>query len=198
MGSALANKDVNTLVQVKEVGAKDNVVKGNVAKDNVTKDSVAEDSVVKDDDKTAAAMNLEHHRKVLQSKIEEEKYEATAKATTTTDTTNVTTTASVSSADDAPDAQAQPPVNHLLANCDSPVASQQQYVSPSDAIMSPCSVKLSALKGRQASRIKPKSLFAQTSAKKFDGSSAFGGKKPFPTRKNSSPNDDGNGPRPST
>ncbi|OTB16969.1 hypothetical protein K445DRAFT_316496 [Daldinia sp. EC12] len=54
---------------------------------------------------------------------------------------------------------------------------QQQYVSPSDNIMSPCTAKLSALKGRAVGKAKPKSLFAQTSAKKFDGKNIFGSSK---------------------
>lgn len=53
---------------------------------------------------------------------------------------------------------------------------QQQYISPSDSIMSPATAKLNALKGRVAGRIKPKSLFAQTSAKKLDGNDVFGAK----------------------
>lgn len=53
---------------------------------------------------------------------------------------------------------------------------QQQYISPSDNIMSPCTAKLNAFKGRAAGRAKPKSLFAQTSAKKFDGENVFGAK----------------------
>ncbi|KAI0119657.1 hypothetical protein F4814DRAFT_412915 [Daldinia grandis] len=54
---------------------------------------------------------------------------------------------------------------------------QQEYVSPSDNIMSPCTAKLSAFKGRVVSKAKPKSLFAQTSAKKFEGKDIFGGSK---------------------
>ncbi|KAI1464556.1 uncharacterized protein F4812DRAFT_442657 [Daldinia caldariorum] len=54
---------------------------------------------------------------------------------------------------------------------------QQEYVSPSDNIMSPCTAKLSALKGRAVGKAKPKSLFAQTSAKKFEGKDIFGSSK---------------------
>ncbi|KAI0847660.1 hypothetical protein F5Y00DRAFT_240764 [Daldinia vernicosa] len=54
---------------------------------------------------------------------------------------------------------------------------QPEYVSPSDNIMSPCTAKLSAFKGRAVGKAKPKSLFAQTSAKKFDGKDIFGGSK---------------------
>ncbi|CAH0005338.1 unnamed protein product [Clonostachys byssicola] len=72
--------------------------------------------------------------------------------------------------------------------------SSKQYVSPSDNIMSPCSAKLNALRNKHASkfvspsptcvymkanlpsfsRAKPKSLFAQASAKKLQGESALG------------------------
>ncbi|GAW12567.1 hypothetical protein ANO14919_019370 [Xylariales sp. No.14919] len=52
--------------------------------------------------------------------------------------------------------------------------STQQYISPSDNIMSPCTAKLNALKGRHAGKAKPKSLFAQASAKKFVGENVLG------------------------
>ncbi|CAH0017266.1 unnamed protein product [Clonostachys rhizophaga] len=52
--------------------------------------------------------------------------------------------------------------------------SSKQYVSPSDNIMSPCSAKLNALRNKHASKAKPKSLFAQASAKKLQGESALG------------------------
>ncbi|KKP03577.1 hypothetical protein THAR02_04320 [Trichoderma harzianum] len=44
----------------------------------------------------------------------------------------------------------------------------KQYVSPSDTIMSPCTAKLSALRSKQVTRAKPKSLFAQASSKKLN------------------------------
>ncbi|EHK26087.1 uncharacterized protein TRIVIDRAFT_139472, partial [Trichoderma virens Gv29-8] len=50
----------------------------------------------------------------------------------------------------------------------------KQYVSPSDTIMSPCTAKLSALRSKQVTKAKPKSLFAQASAKKLQGESLFG------------------------
>ncbi|KAK4189642.1 protein BNS1 [Podospora australis] len=44
------------------------------------------------------------------------------------------------------------------------------YVSPSDTIMSPCTAKLSSFRSKQISKsAKPKSLFAQASAKKLQG-----------------------------
>ncbi|KAL2111208.1 hypothetical protein VUR80DRAFT_147 [Thermomyces stellatus] len=47
-----------------------------------------------------------------------------------------------------------------------------QYVSPSDNIMSPCTAKLNALRNKHAGKAKPKSLFAQGVARKFDASKA--------------------------
>ncbi|PQK14899.1 hypothetical protein BB8028_0005g04190 [Beauveria bassiana] len=52
----------------------------------------------------------------------------------------------------------------------------QQYVSPSDNIMSPCSAKINALRNKHVSKAKPKSLFAQASAKKLSGENLFGSK----------------------
>ncbi|KAL2207618.1 hypothetical protein CC79DRAFT_1368481 [Sarocladium strictum] len=43
----------------------------------------------------------------------------------------------------------------------------EQYISPSDNIMSPCTAKINALRNKHASKAKPKSLFAQASAKKL-------------------------------
>ncbi|OAA67289.1 spo12-like protein [Niveomyces insectorum RCEF 264] len=43
----------------------------------------------------------------------------------------------------------------------------KQYVSPSDNIMSPCTAKLKALRTKQVGKAKPKSLFAQASARKL-------------------------------
>ncbi|KAI1365342.1 hypothetical protein F5Y08DRAFT_304257 [Xylaria arbuscula] len=60
-------------------------------------------------------------------------------------------------------------------------SSAQQYISPSDNIMSPCTAKLNALKGRHAGKAKPKSLFAQASAKKFVGENVFGARSAEPT-----------------
>ncbi|CAK7202556.1 hypothetical protein SEUCBS139899_005280 [Sporothrix eucalyptigena] len=59
----------------------------------------------------------------------------------------------------------------------------KQYVSPSDNIMSPCTAKLKALRTKQVGKAKPKSLFAQASARKMmeGGSSTAGslGNSPF-------------------
>ncbi|KAL2130560.1 hypothetical protein VTI74DRAFT_6228 [Chaetomium olivicolor] len=46
------------------------------------------------------------------------------------------------------------------------------YISPSDNIMSPCTAKLSAFRNKQVGKVKPKSLFAQASAKKLEAGGA--------------------------
>ncbi|KAI1853727.1 hypothetical protein JX265_003940 [Neoarthrinium moseri] len=53
---------------------------------------------------------------------------------------------------------------------------KKSYVSPSDTIMSPCTAKLNAFRNKQVGKAKPKSLFAQASAKKFDGENVLGAK----------------------
>lgn len=90
---------------------------------------------------------------------------------------------------------------HFELTSSTSCSSSKQYVSPSDNIMSPCSAKLNALRNKHASkfvshmdtqplssptciymnanlpsssRAKPKSLFAQASAKKLQGESALG------------------------
>ncbi|CAJ0551985.1 hypothetical protein HG530_008872 [Fusarium avenaceum] len=55
------------------------------------------------------------------------------------------------------------------------------YVSPSDNIMSPCSAKINTLRNKHASKAKPKTLFAQASAKKLQGDNPFGAK-PAPAK----------------
>ncbi|GAB1314395.1 hypothetical protein MFIFM68171_04605 [Madurella fahalii] len=49
------------------------------------------------------------------------------------------------------------------------------YISPSDNIMSPCTAKLSAFRSKQVGKVKPKSLFAQASAKKLGTGGSSGG-----------------------
>ncbi|KAI0840135.1 hypothetical protein F5Y06DRAFT_248995 [Hypoxylon sp. FL0890] len=146
MGSALSDKDVNAPVQTQDAAA--------------TKDGVK-------DGKLTGAQSLEYHRQVLQSKMAEEKYGTNA--ITKTNTTCITST-------DVAPAHAKNPQRRVLANVGAANRRQQQYISPSDNIMSPCTAKLNAFKGRIAGRAKPKSLFAQTSAKKFDGQDVFGAK----------------------
>ncbi|KAI2623213.1 hypothetical protein GGR54DRAFT_42265 [Hypoxylon sp. NC1633] len=165
MSSALAKKDVNTRIQGQDAG----VVKNSAAKVNGVKDSTVKDAAVEDKDssKLASAKSLEYHRQVLQSKMEEEKYGATAYTTTYPVTTS-------SFAPAAPPAHLLKPRANPVTNIDAAADRKQQYISPSDNIMSPCTAKLNALKGRAAGRIKPKSLFAQTSAKNFDDKNPFG------------------------
>ncbi|CAJ2507282.1 Uu.00g084680.m01.CDS01 [Anthostomella pinea] len=127
----------------------------------------AADNAMKPDVKS-----MDYHRQVLQSKMDEEKYGAAAPAIPVipTATTWYTTAAIPAIASHC----SQHPV-HTLADLDD--RRKQQYISPSDNIMSPCSAKLNALKGRQAGKAKPKSLFAQASAKKFvDGENVLGAK----------------------
>ncbi|EGS21025.1 uncharacterized protein CTHT_0028650 [Thermochaetoides thermophila DSM 1495] len=58
------------------------------------------------------------------------------------------------------------------------------YISPSDNIMSPCTAKLSAFRSKQVGKVKPKSLFAQASAKSLqasaNGEDVFGSKPAVP------------------
>ncbi|KAH0444948.1 hypothetical protein CcaCcLH18_00009 [Colletotrichum camelliae] len=56
----------------------------------------------------------------------------------------------------------------------------KDYISPSDNIMSPCTAKLNALRNKQVGKVKPKSLFAQASAKKVGGSNLFSSKTASP------------------
>ncbi|KAI1106055.1 hypothetical protein F4804DRAFT_302080 [Jackrogersella minutella] len=125
-----------------------------------------QDAAAANNGKPTGVKSLEYHRQMLQSKMAEEKYGAK----------NTNKSTGITSTDVAP-ANAKNPKSHLLANVDGPDGRTQQYISPSDNIMSPCTAKLSALKGRAAARAKPKSLFAQSSAKKFEGSDVFGSKK---------------------
>ncbi|KAI8633192.1 hypothetical protein F5Y19DRAFT_292852 [Xylariaceae sp. FL1651] len=137
----------------------------------------------------ADVKSMEYHRQVLKSKMEEEKYGHT---TTTTTTTNTSVTAGTSSgfgtttvtaaANHALLPSSQKMINKTLAGPAADInalgarSTNQQYISPSDNIMSPCTAKLNALKGRQAGKAKPKSLFAQASAKKFGGENVLGAK----------------------
>ncbi|KAJ8121095.1 hypothetical protein ONZ43_g2368 [Nemania bipapillata] len=146
--------------------------------------------------------SMEYHRQVLKSKMEEEKYgyTNTISTPTSTITTTAATAATVATAvaigacpglgtttDVAATAKSSlAPSSQMLIhrtragglladpNASGACSSKQQYVSPSDNIMSPCTAKLNALKGRQAGKAKPKSLFAQASAKRFVGENVFG------------------------
>ncbi|KKA28381.1 hypothetical protein TD95_000229 [Thielaviopsis punctulata] len=56
-------------------------------------------------------------------------------------------------------------------------ARQQKFFSPSDTLMSPCTQKLNALRTKQASRMKPRSLFATSTRKLAEGDDLFAPKK---------------------
>ena len=68
--------------------------------------------------------SMEYHRQVLKSKMAEEKYCRIALRF--------------------------PPIGH--ADKPGTISKQQQYISPSDNIMSPCSAKLNALRNKHASK----------------------------------------------
>ncbi|KAI1407002.1 hypothetical protein F5Y13DRAFT_175870 [Hypoxylon sp. FL1857] len=174
MGSVLSDKDVNAPVQTQDAAA--------------TKDAAKD--VVKDDKATGAQI-LEYHRQVLQSKMAEEKYGIygiydQSKASSIASLARIPTVPFTTSTNAAPRAS-ENPQSRLLANAEAANDRQQQYISPSDDIMSPCTAKLNAFKGRLAGRVKPKSLFARASAKKFDGDDIFGAKS---TKDTSSKDDD--------
>ncbi|OTA98635.1 hypothetical protein M426DRAFT_325844 [Hypoxylon sp. CI-4A] len=157
MSSVLSNKDVNAPVQTQEAVAAAN------------------------NGKPTGAQSLEYHRQVLESKMAEEKYGATvpeSNSTTPKISTQMDNTVTVPTMTTTETAtkDAASPVKSPHADINAAPARQQQYVSPSDNIMSPCTAKLSAFKGRAASRAKPKSLFAQASSKKFSGENLFGAK----------------------
>ncbi|KAK4142282.1 protein BNS1 [Dichotomopilus funicola] len=69
---------------------------------------------------------------------------------------------------------------------------ENKFISPSDNIMSPCTAKLSAFRSKQVGKVKPKSLFAQASAKKLgtgnsaNGAGLFGSKPAAPAQGNNS------------
>ncbi|KAI1215002.1 uncharacterized protein F4807DRAFT_405453 [Annulohypoxylon truncatum] len=146
MGSALSEKDVNVPVQTQDATTANN------------------------NGKPAGAKALEYHRQMLQSKMADEKYGLISP----TPITNYTNPAGIPSNAVAP--PMQNPQSLIIANMSPANNRQQQYISPSDSIMSPATAKLNAFKGRVAGRVKPKSLFAQTSAKKFDTNDVFGSK----------------------
>ncbi|KAI1462261.1 hypothetical protein F4805DRAFT_409923 [Annulohypoxylon moriforme] len=153
MGSVLSEKDVNVPVQAQDTANASN------------------------NGKPSGAKTLEYHRQMLQSKMADEKYGSNAISPPSINSTTSTKSTGITSNDAAP-SLAQDPKSRLLANINATITRHQQYISPSDSIMSPATAKLNALKGRVAGRIKPKSLFAQTSAKKLDGSgnNVFGSK----------------------
>ncbi|TGJ83442.1 hypothetical protein E0Z10_g5336 [Xylaria hypoxylon] len=129
--------------------------------------------------------SMEYHRQVLKSKMEEEKYGHTATTITISSTavgapSGLGTTKVTAAVKPLPASSSQKIIHRTLAgltadpNASGACSSAQQYISPSDNIMSPCTAKLNALKGRHAGKAKPKSLFAQASAKKFVGENVLG------------------------
>ncbi|KAI0446667.1 hypothetical protein F4803DRAFT_476666 [Xylaria telfairii] len=141
--------------------------------------------------------SMEYHRQVLKSKMEEEKYDHTANTTITPTiifnpavgtssgsglgtTTGVSAAAKHSLLASSSSSSQMIVYRKTLAglpanpNASGTRSSTQQYVSPSDNIMSPCTAKLNALKSRHAGKAKPKSLFAQASAKRFVGENVLG------------------------
>ncbi|KZZ98328.1 Spo12 [Moelleriella libera RCEF 2490] len=91
--------------------------------------------------------SMEYHRQMFHSKMANEPYVVHAPPTTRSSLGGITSGARLTDA----------------------VFRNKQYVSPSDNIMSPCSAKINALRNKHASKAKPKSLFAQASAKKLVG-----------------------------
>ncbi|KAI1825604.1 hypothetical protein F4861DRAFT_500961 [Xylaria intraflava] len=123
--------------------------------------------------------SMEYHRQMLKSKMEQERYIQAAVATTTAPTTTVGATSGLGTTTAAagiPSLASYRALAGLTAdpNASGTYSGDPKYVSPSDTIMSPCTAKLTALKGRQAGKAKPKSLFAQASAKRFAGENVFG------------------------
>lgn len=60
----------------------------------------------------------------------------------------------------------EPPQLHTsMQNTQSQNGASQTYISPSDAIRSPTTKKLSEIKGKRFASAKPKTLFAQTVAR---------------------------------
>ncbi|KAI1258785.1 hypothetical protein F5Y18DRAFT_412104 [Xylariaceae sp. FL1019] len=122
-----------------------------------------------DNNTKVSLKSMDYHRQVLQQKMEQEKY-----GHQDTTTIHIPNSDGLSS-----DKTRKPAVKdaHLTSLLDADPAQHNrstQYISPSDTIMSPCTAKLNALKSRQAGKAKPKSLFAQASAKKFDGENVLG------------------------
>ncbi|KAI1331973.1 hypothetical protein F5Y16DRAFT_394671 [Xylariaceae sp. FL0255] len=123
--------------------------------------------------------SLEYHRQVLKSKIEDEQYGHHNPAALLPGRPQATTLplpAPVVTKLKEDEIQSLPGIPIADLNASGPNRTNQQYVSPSDNIMSPCTAKLTAFKSRQAGKVKPKSLFAQASAKKLDGENVFGAK----------------------
>ncbi|KAI1754484.1 hypothetical protein F4782DRAFT_492647 [Xylaria castorea] len=168
----------------------------------------------------ADVKSMEYHRQVFKSKMEEEKYghhhhHHTATSTTTASNPAVGAASSSGSglglgtmtvisaavkpslASSSSSSSSQMiihrkplPGRPADPNASGTCSSTQKYVSPSDNIMSPCTAKLNALKSRHAGNAKPKSLFAQASAKRFVGENVLGARNAEQTSSANSANDD--------
>ncbi|GKT49151.1 uncharacterized protein ColSpa_09332 [Colletotrichum spaethianum] len=127
---------------------------------NVLADKDVNAAVVVNDSQAAKDVkSMEYHRQVLQSKMAQEKYDHKPQTR---------------------NAQSKALNFDVLDR-------SKTYISPSDNIMSPCTAKLSALRNKQVGKVKPKSLFAQTSAKKLGGGDAlFGDRTTTPTKDSNS------------
>ncbi|OHE97780.1 hypothetical protein CORC01_06985 [Colletotrichum orchidophilum] len=125
---------------------------------NVLADKDVNAAVVANDPQAAKDLkSMEYHRQVLQNKMAQEKYDWLQ-------TRNCSKNKALNS---------------------TVLDRSKTYISPSDDIMSPCTAKLSALRNKQVGKVKPKSLFAQTSAKKLRGDAAlFGDQAGTPTKDN--------------
>lgn len=163
------------------LAAKDvNVTMGNTPEAEA--EAKAKDTVTKG----GAVKTMDFHRQALQSKMENQPGQDEAAAA---------------------GAPAIAPLHHkAVSKLTKKDGSENNYVSPSDEIMSPCTAKLSAFRNKQVgkyvlpslsselkatiawfipmltsdsrhNRVKPKSLFAQASAKRMQGSEGLFGSK---------------------
>ncbi|OLN85014.1 hypothetical protein CCHL11_03939 [Colletotrichum chlorophyti] len=112
-------------------------------------------AVVANDSAGKDVKSMEYHRQVLQNKMAQEKYDKTQLQNRQSTALN----------------------SNLLDR-------SKTYISPSDDIMSPCTAKLNALRNKQVGKVKPKSLFAQASAKKLEGDALFGSRTATPPKNN--------------
>ncbi|KAL0943917.1 uncharacterized protein CTRU02_201804 [Colletotrichum truncatum] len=123
---------------------------------NVLADKDVNATVVSNNDQaTKDVKSMEYHRQVLQNKMAQEKYDN--------------------------------PQTHRYQNQtlnSGHIDRSKTYISPSDNIMSPCTAKLNALRNKQVGKVKPKSLFAQASAKKLEGDALFGSRTASPGKDN--------------
>ncbi|KAK8145343.1 hypothetical protein G3M48_004549 [Beauveria asiatica] len=120
--------------------------------------------------------SMDYHRQVFQSKMAQEPYVARKPASAPSSRLTTPAAAAAAAAASRPVVLFRPTAVLAKNTATCSDASTQQYVSPSDNIMSPCSAKINALRNKHVSKAKPKSLFAQASAKKLSGENLFGSK----------------------